>query len=260
MALIQLATATLTNQALSASVPQLLLTYTEPGTRIRNIGIDVFADQIQGNGNYIAFCTQQLAGAGSAYETGARATVAVPSGVTAQQFPTMMLRCFAGSVIRVYLLGLAGDTTTPDIITNVTEEYVATDANGAVTFNNTSIGLSAAAIQAIWDALTAGLTTVGSIGKLLVDSIAAAILFPAGAIAFTYTVTDSVTGLPLDGVQVWFSTDAAGANVVWSGVTDAFGVARDVNLNLPRLNAGTYYVWRQLAGYVFSDPDTEVVS
>lgn len=80
------------------------------------------------------------------------------------------------------------------------------------------------------------------------------------AIEYTYTVTDSVSGLPLEGVQVWFAIDSAGSNVVWAGTTSALGVARDSAGNLPRLDAGTYYIFRQLAGYIFSDPDTEVVS
>jgi len=83
---------------------------------------------------------------------------------------------------------------------------------------------------------------------------------PCGAvIEFTYTVTDG-GGLPIDGVYVEISTDIAGANVIWCGYTDAFGVARDVNGYLPRLDPGTYYFWRQLAGYIFVDPDPEVVS
>lgn len=85
-------------------------------------------------------------------------------------------------------------------------------------------------------------------------------IFPAGAINFTYTITDSVTALPIEGVEVWISTDSPAVNIVWKGDTDAFGVARDVNGNLPALDAGTYYFWRQKAGYIFSDPDTEVVS
>lgn len=89
---------------------------------------------------------------------------------------------------------------------------------------------------------------------------ASASFFPAGAIAYTYTVTNSVGGAPIDGVQVWITTDLAGTNVIWSGVTDAFGIARDVTNTLPQLNAGTYYFWRQKAGWVFTDPDTEIVS
>lgn len=78
---------------------------------------------------------------------------------------------------------------------------------------------------------------------------------------FTYTVTDSATGNPVDGVEVWISTDLAGANIIWYGVTDAFGVARDVHGLLPTLDPGTYYFWKQLAGYIDDDnPDVENVS
>ena len=62
----------------------------------------------------------------------------------------------------------------------------------------------------------------------------------------TYTVTDSVTTNPIEGVDVWISTDAGGSNVIWAGRTDTFGVARAVADNtLPFLEAGTYYFWNQ---------------
>lgn len=80
------------------------------------------------------------------------------------------------------------------------------------------------------------------------------------AINFTYTVTNSVTLLPIQGVEVWISTDNASANVLWRGYTDTFGVARDSNNNLPRLDPGTYYFWRAKVGFTFVDPDTEIVS
>jgi len=83
----------------------------------------------------------------------------------------------------------------------------------------------------------------------------------AGCVEFTYTVTDSGTGNPIGGVQVWFTTDLAANHVVWGGSTDAFGVARDAFDNLPCLDPGTYYVWKQRLGYVDDDnPDTEVVA
>lgn len=81
-----------------------------------------------------------------------------------------------------------------------------------------------------------------------------------GALEFTYTITNDITLLPIEGVEVWFTTDIAGHNTVWKGDTDAFGVARDNNENLPMLDLGTYYVWRQKAGFIFADPDVEVVS
>jgi len=34
----------------------------------------------------------------------------------------------------------------------------------------------------------------------------------------------------------------------------------DSKITLTNLDPGTYYVWRQKAGYNFADPDTEVVS
>lgn len=85
-------------------------------------------------------------------------------------------------------------------------------------------------------------------------------IFPAGAIEYTYTVTNSVTLLPEEGVDVWVSTDLAGTNVVWRGTTDSFGVARDVLNSKPMLDAGTYYFWRNKVGFTDVDPDIEVVS
>lgn len=98
---------------------------------------------------------------------------------------------------------------------------------------------------------------VGTIQQNLVYTVATSVI---GGIEFTYTVTNSVTLAPLDGVEIWVTTDIAGSNVIWNGSTDALGVARDDMGNKPRLDAGTYYFWRQLAGFTFVDPDTEIVS
>lgn len=76
----------------------------------------------------------------------------------------------------------------------------------------------------------------------------------SGAITYTYTLTSSVDDTPIAGADVWVTTDVNGANVVDSGVTDAFGQVTF------RLDPGTYYFWRQLAGWSFVNPDTEVVS
>lgn len=60
---------------------------------------------------------------------------------------------------------------------NVVGSVASVTAAVTVGTNNdkTGYGLSAAAVQAIWDALTSALTTVGSIGKLLVDNVNATI-------------------------------------------------------------------------------------
>lgn len=110
----------------------------------------------------------------------------------------------------------------------------------------------------VWDELLAAHTVAGSAGVAQAASGAVAV-FPAGAIAYTYTVTDADTGLPVAGADVWFATDALHTNNVWRGSTDAFGVARDVYNNLPLLDAGTYFIRVQHVGYASLD-DTEIVS
>ena len=66
--------------------------------------------------------------------------------------------------------------------------------------DKTGFSLSSAGIQAIWDALTSALTTVGSIGKLLVDNINATISSrmatytqPTGFLAATFPTTVAST-------------------------------------------------------------------
>lgn len=103
-------------------------------------------------------------------------------------------------------------------------------------------------------------TVGGDTGGICYGFRAATAWACAGCIEFTYTVTDAGTGLPIEGVDIDITTDVAGTNIIWCGTTDAFGVARDAYGNLPCLDAGTYYFWRQLGGYVFANPDTEVVS
>jgi len=69
----------------------------------------------------------------------------------------------------------------------------------------------------------------------------------------TYTVKDG-DGNPMDGVDVWVTTDLTGTSIVASGVTNIQGSVEFW------LNVGTYYMWSQKAGYNFTNPDVEVVS
>ena len=72
---------------------------------------------------------------------------------------------------------------------------------------------------------------------------------------------NSVTGFPIPEMDIWITTDILGANVIWRGTTDAFGIARDVLNRKPWLDPGTYYFWKQKQGYSDDqNPDTEVVS
>ncbi len=76
----------------------------------------------------------------------------------------------------------------------------------------------------------------------------------SGGITFTYTLTSSEGGAPIPDASVWATNDAAGNNVLASGVTNTDGEV------VFFLDAGTIYVWRQKAGWNFVNPDTETVA
>lgn len=73
-----------------------------------------------------------------------------------------------------------------------------------------------------------------------------------GSISWPITIT--VGGLPVDGVDVWVTTDSAGSNTIASGTTNDSGIVTFL------LDAGTYYAWKQLAGYSFTNPESFTVS
>jgi len=76
------------------------------------------------------------------------------------------------------------------------------------------------------------------------------------AVEWPYYVDDTSTSDPLPGAQVQFMI---GNNVVWFGVTDSFGYARDGDGNHPLLDPGSYTVVTYKASYSFPD-DVEVVA
>ncbi len=65
---------------------------------------------------------------------------------------------------------------------------------------------------------------------------------------------------PVEGVEVWITTDSAGSNTIWVGTTNATGYPKDSNDANPFLDTGTYYAWCQKGGYSFSNPTTLTVS
>lgn len=144
---------------------------------------------------------------------------------------------------------LDGDMALLDAVNTTgfyTEQIACTEANGFEDRRSYTIYIEA----------TVGGDTGGiCYGFRVTDALAV-----ATAVEFTYTVVNATTGNPIEGVRVWFTTDVAGTNVVWGGDTDAFGVARDDAGQQPWLDPGTYYVWRQRAGYSFTNPDTEIVA
>jgi hypothetical protein len=108
-------TSTLSNQDIHTA----LLCHTYTAKADRQIFVRLFADQVAGNGTYTAYLTMQRLGAGSFYEVQPRTAPSVASGVTSIAFTTIPLSVQETDVVKVYLVGLAGDTTTPDIITEV---------------------------------------------------------------------------------------------------------------------------------------------
>lgn len=79
------------------------------------------------------------------------------------------------------------------------------------------------------------------------------------SIEFTYTVTNDSNSNPIENVEVFIATNPGGANIVWQGFTDVFGVARDAYGNLPRLEPGTYFFFRYNSLFSFDNPDQETV-
>lgn len=110
---------------------------------------------------------------------------------------------------------------------NVAGSVASVTAGVTVTTNNdkTGYGLSSAAVQAVWDALTSALTTVGSIGKLIVDNLNATISSrmasytqPTGFLAATFPTTVAST-----------TNITAATGVVLSGVTHTGAVIPTVS-------------------------------
>src|SRR3990167_8024557 len=113
----QLQTSTLSNQSLVAYL--LAATYVADDTRA--IMVSVLVDQILGGGDYSCYITRQLAGAGTAFVVGPLTTSAVAAAQTNTAFTSILIPVDNTDVVKVYVKGLAGDTTTPDIITRVYE-------------------------------------------------------------------------------------------------------------------------------------------
>jgi hypothetical protein len=119
-----------------------------------------------------------------------------------------------------------------------TEQVTCSAANGFETGKSYTVYITA----------TVDSDTGGIPYGFTVEATAAA----AGAIAHTVTVDDGADGI-ID-VDVWITSDSAGNNIVASGETDGNGQITFY------LEAGSYYVWTQKAGYNFTNPTEITVS
>jgi hypothetical protein len=115
---------------------------------------------------------------------------------------------------------------------------------------------------AVWTEPTGGVAT--ALNLAVVDTVVDAIkvktdtINDAGALVWTYTLTDSVTGAAIADATVIITSDSAGANVLRTGVTNSAGVA--TFYFAPGDSGTTVYLWRTHAGYNFTNPDAEVLS
>lgn len=110
-----------------------------------------------------------------------------------------------------------------------------------------------------WITALPGAYTAGQAGYILGTNLDAQISTIGGAVgsgatAYTVTVNDE-NGAPLDGAEVWVTSDLAGTSVIAGTLsTNASGQATFM------LDAGTYYLWRQLSRYNFTNPLTITVT
>lgn len=235
--LTQLATNTTTNGNISSAL--LVATYTNT-SRIRKVYATVACDQVAGNGSYTCYATVQRAGAGSAYQTTPITTATVASGITSIIFESIAITLNATDVLKVYVLGLAGDTTTPDIIVDVNEEFILTDSSGRVdayAINSvaassvTTIGANVGTTQPLnftgtgasalvkGDAIDfAGQTITAAAGVTLPSSVAS----PTNITAGTITTVTTLTNAPSDSAGVTtLLTRIAGALTISGGAVNA---------------------------------------
>ncbi len=109
---------------------------------------------------------------------------------------------------------------------------------------------SAAAIaDAVWDEVLAGHAGTGSAGAKL-NSVGNAA--GSGAIECTLTIDDGTD--PIDGCEVWVTTEPAGSNVVASGTTNEQGQVTFW------LDAGAFFLWKKRAGFNFTNPEAFTVT
>lgn len=108
--------------------------------------------------------------------------------------------------------------------------------------------------EALAAAIVAALEGADLVDEEAVAAAVVAALAGQGSVSWTYTLTEPDMTTPIADAQVWATTDAAGANVVASGRTNAFGTVTFA------LDPGTYYIWAKKTGYDFASPDVETVS
>jgi hypothetical protein len=148
-----------------------------------------------------------------------------------------------------------------DVWTSGTRTLTAFGFSVTVGTNNDKSGysLSAAGIQAIWDAATSALTTVGSIGKLLVDNVNATISSRSSHAAADVWAVGTRT---LTAFSFAVDISAAAVTSIWDKATSALTAVGSIgkllvdNVNATISSRASQSSLDTVAGYV----DTEVAA
>lgn len=144
----------------------------------------------------------------------------------------------------------SGSTYASAVAGSVVKEIVDNVAGGGG-------GATAAQIAAAMFSVDTGLDYAGADANSVVKQIANNAVGSGGAIgpgSVSYTVTVDDGSNPLDGAEVWVSTDSAGLNVVAGTLnTDAMGQVTFL------LDAGSYYLWVSHSGYDATNPTAVTV-
>jgi hypothetical protein len=180
-----------------------------------------------GNGRYYAELTQAaVATAGDILETRFKSANTVES-------PGDSIQVVAFDPDSATSLGL----TRLDAAVSTRSSHAAADVWAVGTralTDKAGFSLSAAGIQAIWDALTSALTTANSVGKLIVDNVNATISSRSShSAADVWSVgTRALTD------KAGFSLSSAGIQAIWDALTSALTTANSIGkLLVDNINA-----------------------
>jgi hypothetical protein len=229
----------------------------------------LYAQGLAGGGDYIYYVTVTPSGLSEGEGLKTTQTLGATTYVLFAQSIPVSLR--NGDVMKVYLDGLAGDTAAPDVRVNFYESPsiqpttagnkldVAATGEAGLDFSNIKAAANPTTLTNITVPVVTTLTnanpSTSAINTALSTAHGSGLWSGAGGTGATSTVVTVNDGInPIDGVEVWVTTDPGGANIVASGNTDVLGQVTFM------LDPATYYVWKQHGGYTFTNPQTMVVT
>jgi hypothetical protein len=207
----------------------------------KGVQVDLSASEMNGDNILIVFSDA----AGAEW-----ADVSINLQTTVRQIDDLAYPTVSGRSLDVTATGAAGidwanvenPTTSLNLSgTNIDVDQVVASVSGAVgsvatVSDKTGYSLSAGGIQAIWDALTSALTTVGSVGKLLVDNINTTISSRLASASYT---------APLDAAGTRTAVGLASANLdaqlgdLPTAAENATQVRTELTTELGRIDAAT---------------------